>query len=164
MPIYPETGYLVAQLCTNGHVITGDIKNEREKISKFCQQYGAETIRACPNCAASIRGDHIYLHSLTWMTVPSYCYNCGTAFPWTTAKIAAAKEHAAEIEGLDEDERKQLQQAIDDLAAGGARTEVAASRFTRFMKKVGPAVGSGLYKVVVDVVSEAAKKAIPSPW
>ena len=36
------------------------------------------------------------------MTVPSYRYSCGTALPWTVAKIAAAKEHAAEIEGFDE--------------------------------------------------------------
>jgi hypothetical protein len=50
------------------------------------------------------------------MTVPSYCHSCGTAFPWTVAKIAAAKEHAAEIEGLDEAERKELQEAIGDLA------------------------------------------------
>jgi hypothetical protein len=63
--------------------------------------------------------------NITWMTPPAYCDSCATAFPWTIAKIAAAKEHAAEIEGLSETERKQLQEAIDDLAAGGARTDLA---------------------------------------
>jgi hypothetical protein len=33
---------------------------------------------------------------------PKYCHNCGTAFPWTAAKLAAAKEYAADLDGLDE--------------------------------------------------------------
>jgi hypothetical protein len=39
-------------------------------------------------------------------------------------------------------------------------TELAASRFKRLTKKAGEAVGGTLYKIVVDVASEAAKKAI----
>ena len=110
MPAYPTTGYMNAELCLNGHLITGDIENEPEKTSKFCRECGAATVRACPECGASIRGDHIYEGTIAWMTVPSYCHSCGAAYPWTIAKIAAAKEHAAEIEGLDEAERKQLQE------------------------------------------------------
>jgi hypothetical protein len=162
MPAYPTTGYMTAELCLNGHVITGDIENEPEKTSKFCPACGAETVRTCPKCSAALRGDHVYLGTITWMTenLPKYCHSCGAAFPWTIAKIAAAKEHAAEIEGLDETDRKQLQEAIDDLAADGARTDLAASRFKRLMKKAGVAVGGGFYKVVVDVASDAAKKLI----
>ena len=127
MPAYPTSGYMTAELCLNGHVITGDTENEPEKTSKFCGECGAETIRSCPKCGASLRGDHVYMGHITWMTPPQYCYSCGAGFPWTVAKIAAAKEHAGEIEGLDEAERKQLQEVIDDLAAGGARTDLAAS-------------------------------------
>jgi len=43
------------------------------------------------------------------------------------------------------------------LAAGGPRTELAASRFKSLMGKAGQ---GGLYKVVLDVATEAAKKAI----
>jgi hypothetical protein len=50
-------------------------------------------------------------------------------------KGAAAKEQAAEIEGLDEAERELLLEAIDDLATGGARTDLAASRFKCLMKR-----------------------------
>jgi hypothetical protein len=31
MPAYPTTGYMNAELCLNGHVITGDMENEPEK-------------------------------------------------------------------------------------------------------------------------------------
>jgi hypothetical protein len=91
---------------------------------------------------------------------PNHCHECGTAFPWTAEQLAAAKEHAAELDGLDEAERLQLQGAIDDLAAGGPRTELAVSRFKNLMGKASEAVGSGLYKIVLDVASEAAKKEI----
>jgi hypothetical protein len=160
MPAYPTVGYMKAELCLNGHVITGDIENEREKTSEFCKECGANTIRNCPNCGTPFQGDHVYHGHIDWMTTPSYCYGCGTAFPWTNARIAAAKEHAAEIEGLDEHERQQLPGIIDDLASGGSRTELAVGRFNRIMKKVAPTVGSVLQRVVVDVASETAKKLI----
>ena len=61
---------------------------------------------------------------------------------------------------LDEAERKLLQEVIDDLAAGGGRTDLAASRFKHLMRNAGVAVGSGLYKPVVEVASDAAKKVL----
>jgi hypothetical protein len=97
----PQGRYLSAELCLNGHVITGAVENEPEKPSKFCRECGAATIRTCPKCGAVLRGDHVYGNSITWMIVPKHCDNCGAPFPWTIAKIAAAKEHAGEIEGLD---------------------------------------------------------------
>jgi hypothetical protein len=163
MPTYPTSGYMKAELCLNGHVITGDIQNEPEKTSKFCGQCGARTVRNCPECDAPFRGDHVYNGQIhAWTTPPSYCYCCGGAFPWTLARVAAAKEHAAEIEGLDEHERQQLPGIIDDLASGGPRTELAVGRFNRIMKKVAPTVGSVLQRVVVDVASETAKKLLGS--
>jgi hypothetical protein len=74
--------------------------------------------------------------------------------------VEAAKEQVADIEELDASEKEQLQAAIDDLASGGVRTELAASRFKRLMKKAGQTVGGGLYKIVLDVASEAAKKTL----
>jgi hypothetical protein len=74
--------------------------------------------------------------------------------------LAAAKEFAAELDDLDEAEKTRLQDTIDDLTVDGPRTELAANRFKSLMKKAGQAVGSGLYKIVLDVASEAAKKAI----
>jgi len=37
MPAYPTTGYMTAELCLNGHVITGDIENERKKHRNFAE-------------------------------------------------------------------------------------------------------------------------------
>lgn len=154
--------YMSAEVCLNGHPTTGGTEYSPELTAKFCATCGAETIRTCPSCNATIRGDYYVpgFISTAEYTPPNHCFNCGAAFPWKTAKVEAAKEQVADIEVLDAREKKQLQGAIDDLATGGARTELAASRFKRLMKKAGQTVGDGLYKIVIDVASEAAKKAL----
>jgi hypothetical protein len=153
---------MTAEICLNGHCTTDSVDEYPETAAKFCPTCGSETIRVCPKCSAPIRGAY-HIPGVVGVfsyTPPNHCHNCGAAFPWTQAKIEAAKEHAGEINGLDDGEKAQLQGAIVDLAAGGARTELAASRFKRLMAKGGQAVGSGLYKIVLDVASEAAKKAL----
>lgn len=157
-----ESKYMSAEVCLNGHSTTGGIEYSSELTAKFCATCGAETIRTCRSCTATIRGDYYVpgFLSTAEYTPPNHCYNCGAAFPWKIAKVEAAKEQVADIEELDANEKEQLQSAIDDLAAGGARTELAAGRFKRLMKKAGQSVGGGLYKIVVDVASEAAKKAL----
>ena len=157
-----ESQYMSAEVCLNGHPTTGGIEYSPELIAKFCATCGAETIRTCPSCKATIRGDYYvpgFLSTVEYIP-PNHCFNCGAAFPWKTAKVNAAKEQVADNEELDATEKEQLQRAIDDLATGGARTVLAASRFKRLMKKAGETVGGGLYKIVVDVASEAAKKAL----
>jgi hypothetical protein len=159
-----QSGYFTAQVCLTGHTITDAVQQSPERIEKFCSQCGAETIIACPACETPIRGYYETgtFGSLREYEPPKYCYSCGTSFPWTKAKIEAAKEHASDLDHLSEDEKVQLQGAIDDIAAGGARTDLAVSRFKRLMKKAGQAVGSGLYKVAIDVASDAAKKGLLS--
>ena len=153
--------YLSAEVCRSGHVTSSGIEYSPEMTAKFCSICGAETIRTCPGCGASIRGEYFVPGVISiggGYRPPNHCYNCGSAFPWKVARLEAAKEQAAEIEELDEREKAELQGVIDDLAAGGARTELAAGRFKRLMKKSGQTVSSGLYKIVVDIASEAAKK------
>jgi len=141
---------------------TSRLEYEPERAARFCQQCGAETSRTCPQCSVPIRGDYESVRSVTHnlRIPPKHCHNCGKAFPWTAAKLAAAKEYAAEVDGLDESEKAWLQSAIEDLATDGPRTELAAGRFKRLMGKAGEAVGSGLYKIALDIATDAAKKMI----
>jgi hypothetical protein len=157
----PRGGYLTAEVCLSGHPTTGGLEFSPGMTARFCEICGSKTISACPECRTPLRGEYITGGiSARDYAPPNHCHSCGSAFPWKTAKIEAAKEHAAEIEGLDENDKAQLKGAIDDLAAGGARTELAVSRFKRLMKKAGETVGGGLYKIVVDVATEAAKKSL----
>ncbi len=89
---------------------------------------------------------------------PAYCYACGTAFPWTAAKLRAAKELADELDDLSEADRNKLKRSLDDLVAGGPKTEVAVLRFKKLMSTVSKEGVAAMRSIVVDVVSEAAKK------
>lgn len=89
---------------------------------------------------------------------PNYCYNCGEAFPWTAERIAAAQTLADESDGLTEEEKKQLKASIPDLTKDSARTELAAVRYKRLIKKAGAVVGPALNKIAVEIATEGAKK------
>jgi hypothetical protein len=167
-PNDPRLGYyFTAQICLSGHLITPRIEQYPERGANFCPKCGNETIRNCRSCSTPIRGAYSPYSNLAprhnHYSPPNHCHECGAAFPWTEAKLVAAKEHALELEGLDEGEKQQLQNTLDDLASDGPRTELGASRFKRLMKKAGQTAGSGLYKIAIDLASEAAKKSLLGP-
>lgn len=156
----PREGYSCPQICLNGHVLSGDTACKSQKSARFCPKCGSAVIHDCQSCRAPLRGNYRTSRYVAPCTPQNYCYSCGAAYPWTIVRIQTAKEHVAESEGLDDVDRKQLDGVIDDLVAGGPRTELAASQFGRLMKKASQTVGSSLYKIIVDVASEAAKRAI----
>lgn len=132
----------------------------RNPRNKFCTICGAPVIAACPRCQTPIRG---YFHVPGVFTTvryhaPAYCFECGTAFPWTAEKLGAAKDLADEVEDLSAADRAKLKTAIDDVAGGGPRAEAGAARIKRLLGKASSGVGQALWKISVDVASEAAKK------
>ena len=74
--------------------------------------------------------------------------------------MAAAKELADELDDLTEEDRAKLKGALDDISRDGPRSEVGAARVKKILSKVGGGIGNALYKVAVDVASEAAKKVL----
>ncbi len=72
--------------------------------------------------------------------------------------MAAAKEYTDELDALTLDEKRSLKGALEDLTSDTPRTPLAASRFGKFMQKVGPVAAGVLQKIVESVATEAAKK------
>lgn len=154
--------YDVAQICMNGHVINSTAKGYPEHNTKFCKKCGAATITNCVKCKSEILG---YFHmdgvaSFEEFIAPSFCHNCGQAYPWTEIKIKAAKEYAMEIENITETEKQVLTESINELIEDSPRTTLAASRFKKIMTKAGLGVGNAFRDILVDIVSETAKKMI----
>ena len=163
--------YDTAQICANGHLITAAANQNPERKQPFCPSCGAKTLTVCPACGKPIRGAHCaHVHNYvmdSWDTavgslraIPAHCSECGTAFPWTSARLAAAKELAGEVEGLSDDERETLKNSLDDLSTDTLRTEVAASKVKRLIAKSGKVAADALNKIVVTVATEYAKKII----
>ena len=155
-----EAYYHTAQICMNGHEITDSLDRSPERSAPYCPRCGKKTIMACPACITPIRGDfHVEgVLAVVEYTPPSFCHHCGNPFPWTSARIAAAKELADELDGVSKAERETLKKSIDELSSDTPRTELAAYRFKRIMGKVGKGAADAMRSLVVDVVSEAVRK------
>lgn len=117
--------YDVAQICLNGHVINRTSQRNPEFNKKFCDQCGAETISACPECNAPLQGEYhvagVADLSLHWPPADSFCHNCGKPYPWTQARLEAAEEFADILGDIPEKEREKLKQSLTDLVADTPR-------------------------------------------
>jgi len=153
--------YDTAQVCTNGHVITGMFASSPQFRKKFCDKCGAPTITNCQNCNSPVRG--YYLGggiSFSPYTPPSFCPECGRPYPWTEAKLKAAQDLSDELDNLTPEERSLLKRSLDDIVRDTPQTTVAATRFKKLIAKVGKPAAGALRDILVDIASEAAKKVI----
>jgi hypothetical protein len=151
--------YSVAAICLNGHVATETI--EYQHPGGFCAACGGPIIIACPSCTTSIRGYYNvpgFIGGNSDYAPPAFCFHCGKAFPWTAEKLAAAQALADELENISPEDRTKLKAALDDVTAGGPRSEVGAARIKKMLGKTTTAVGQALWKICVEVAGEAAKK------
>ena len=155
--------YHTAQVCINGHSITDRADKSPERRADFCPKCGAETIMHCRNCNNLIRGDYevpgvcvlggIYIP-------PLFCHTCGQPFPWTTAKIQAAQELTEELDELNATDKGILKENLPKISTDSPMSEPAAVRIGKVLKKVSSPVGTVLQKIIVEIASETAKKAM----
>jgi len=86
-----ESWYDIAQICRNGHVVNSMAQSKTQSNKRFCATCGAPTITNCENCQAPIRGYYHVPGLVTFspFSPPTYCDECGAAFPWTDSKQEA---------------------------------------------------------------------------
>ena len=96
----------------------------------------------------------------TDLPLPSFCPDCGEPYPWTQAKVKAAKELSDLQEDLSIEERELLKKSLDDIVRETPQTTVAVNQFKRLVAKAGPVAAEGFKKILFDVASEAAKRTI----
>ena len=163
-----DSWYDTAQICTNGHMINSQSVYRPEHNKEFCDKCGAPTITKCQKCNSSIKGYYhvpIFIQpNYTKLPLPSFCPDCGKPYPWTEAKLKAAKELADELDKLSLEEREVLKKSLDDIMVmeDTPQTPVAATRFKRLVAKAGKVAADGLWFIIRDLVSETAKKIILS--
>lgn len=153
--------YDTTQICLNGHIINDIYKGYPEYNQNFCEDCGEGTITTCQGCNAEIRGArHIIGYGIDHRvdTPPKYCAHCGEPYPWTKTALEAAKDLVQEIDELSPEERELLNRSIDEIVKGGPKTVVATTRFKKTATKFGAGIGNAFRDILVDVVSESAKK------
>jgi hypothetical protein len=152
----------IAQICLNGHTVNQQVVAERDHNQAFCERCRKATVMAYRHCRTAIRGAYHVpgTYVIDAVALPSYCLGCGRAYPWTEKQVQAAKVLAGELEHLKPQERDALKRTIDDLLTETPRTQLAVIRFKRLMSKAGPDAGITLREMLVNVLSEAVRRAI----
>ena len=74
------------------------------------------------------------------------------------------KEAAIELidfaDKLDDKEKDELKNSIDDLIKETPKTAIAELKFKKYVLKAGTEIGKGLKDILIDLVSETVKKSI----
>lgn len=151
-----DFAYDLAQVCTNGHVVTNAAETNPSATTDHCVKCGAETITHCKACGARIRG--LDRQGVSLFNRPAFCHRCGEPHPWTSSRLQAARELAS-LEA-DPEIRQVLASTIDDLVKDTPATPVAALKFKNALAKLGKNAAETFREILVDVLSETTKKAL----
>jgi hypothetical protein len=132
------SGYDVALICLNGHVINTHSRTSPEDNTKYCQRCGEATVIACAKCNTNIRGKYQSdtFIDLTRFHPPKFCHQCGEAYPWTIKSREAAAELTA-LSELSEIEKADLNQAIIEIGKDSPNGKVGAEKVKRMPRKSG---------------------------
>lgn len=153
--------YDTAQVCMNGHCITGTTSTDSNRLSDYCPNCGAKTITKCPHCSADIRGEYhvdgVGLFAYT-PTAPKYCHNCGNAYPWTEAEINATADVIQLDNSLSEEEKQQLVNSLPDLISETPKTKIAILLFKKSLSVVGKVTREAVTQFITNIGCELVKK------
>lgn len=156
--------YRIAQVCLNGHLITDSADVHPENKENFCSKCSAKTITNCPNCNDPIPGyyDVPGVFSFGETSIPRFCRNCGNPYPWTETALEAARTLINEDENLSSDDKQKFSETLPDLIVESPtpKTQLAATRFKRFLSKSVSYTAEGLREIIVDIASESIKKSL----
>ena len=154
--------YDIAQICENGHVLNSMAHDHPDRNQNHCDKCGVRAIVACPSCQTAIRGKYHIPGVIGFFDydAPAFCYQCGTSFPWTVARLRAAEALADELEGLTTEDRESLKKSLHELVRETPNARVAETRFKRIMRKVGKDGYESMRSLLADIVSEVVRKTI----
>jgi hypothetical protein len=150
----------VAQVCQNGHVVTTRYNDYPEFRQDYCDACGTTTTTTCPRCEKEIRGSYRGSVTTGEMPAPAFCLHCGGPFPLHAARVHAAKALVEEIDELSAQDKLLCSASIDDIAGNTPMTDAAIMRIKKVIAKAGQGTAEALKKVVLEVASEAARKAM----
>lgn len=153
--------YDIAQVCLNGHTITGMARDHPEYKHDRCEDCGEKTICNCQKCNEPIQGYyHTDVIGIFEYTPPRFCQKCGAPFPWIETKTETSKEIVDLMDTLNQQEKDDLKSSIDELVRETAKVAIAKVKLKKYLKKVDSDLSDGLKEVLVDILSEELSESI----
>lgn len=151
--------YRNATICLNGHVVSSSQSN----AETFCSKCGNQTYSICPQCKTPIRGSY-YAEGVVFAyddyEKPYYCHNCGAPYPWTQKILDNAVELLSLDDELDSSSKELIKNAIPDLIVDTPTTPIAIAKYRKGIANAGQIIKDSLRQLLIDVISETAKKAL----
>jgi len=143
--------------CLNGHVM-GSLSVSQsfpEVQGKFCEKCGEATIASCPECGGAILASYnvsLFSMSASAYELPAYCRGCGKQYPGTSRRLEAVAQLANEDGSLS---------TVEANLRDTLSMQVTAERLLKkLLPKLGLQAAQGVRDILVDVVSEAVRKAL----
>ena len=149
-----------AQVCLNGHRMTDSLSIGPERTSACCEGCGAATLENRVNCNKQIRGHYDVPGAVSFVpySPPSFCFKCGSSFPWTLSAFEAVKALAEESDELSDAERASPNESLPDLVSDTPQTQVAIMRINRWLSRTGGKTSIAVKEILMRVATEAVKQ------
>ncbi|WP_265324310.1 DUF2321 domain-containing protein [Listeria monocytogenes] len=151
------------KICMNGHQLSVT-SNRSFDPDEFCPKCGASVISTCQSCHVPIEG---WYESEGFAYIgprnaekPYYCKKCAAPYPWTEQILNNATELIALDDNLSDEDKQLIKTAIPDLLVDTPKTQLAEAKFKKVFPKVSTFVKDSMYNLLVDVLSETAKKSL----
>lgn len=152
--------YRNATICRNGHVLSAS----KAKESMYCPKCGCETYSSCLKCNAPIRGlydvDGVVTIGKRDYDKPYYCISCSEPLPWTQTILDNAVELLSLDSDLDDATKELIKNAIPDLIVETPATPIAVAKYRKYIGNAGQIIRDSMRQLLVDIVSEAVRKAL----
>lgn len=98
-----DEAFCAVRICLQGHVLSS--RSFSHDAGEHCTKCGSVCISVCEHCRTPIRGmdsDSLFFFR------PSFCHQCGRAYPWMADKLDTARELLEHDDKLSDVERGQL--------------------------------------------------------
>lgn len=150
------------KICMNGHQITDFYElSINPNPPEYCEKCGEEVIATCLKCSKPILGRYITGYSIGRVSpIPNYCRYCSSPYPWTELIINTTDELISLDEELNESDKTLIKDSIPDLLVDTPKTNLAVAKFKKGFASASGIVKDSLRELLVDVISETAKKTI----
>ncbi len=152
------------KICLNGHQIdTCYDMTDNPNNPEYCEECGKKVISACPSCSEPILGAYVssfYLSLDFSCAIPNYCKHCSKPYPWTELVINTTEEILSLDDAITENDKSLINDSISDLLVDTPKTKLAIAKFKKGLSSTSSIVKDSLRELLVDVISETAKKAI----
>ena len=156
-------GYDIAQICLNGHVIASTAGSSPEFRKKRCDICGGVTIMNCPSCNEHIKGYYHVSGVISFnmhYDLPRFCQNCGKPYPWIESKLIVAHELVDLMDTLNQEEKDDLKESIEELVKETSKVPVAKVKLKRYLLKVDSDISDGLKDILRDTLNDELKDSI----